>query len=268
MNLTDVSQTAIWTLICRATQAEKKNQRIDDPMAVLCLDKMISLASVEDKSRLLKWKRMTAGIGASDAKQIAWRTSEIDRIVSNYISKYPSCTVINLACGFDTRFWRIENSKCRYLELDLPEVIALKKEILNGHLNYELMGHSVLDTTWIDKVTSNGNSNFLLIAEGLFMYLPKPDATRLLQSIGQRFYRSQFVLDMVSEKMATGIMQKIVAWKAKFFMGINGSFEFGLQDPHALETYASGFKVIDISNPEGPYGNMISVITASINGNV
>lgn len=267
MNLTDVSQTAIWTLICRANQAEKKNQRIDDRMAVLCLDKMISLASVEDKSRLLKWKRMAAGIGASDAGHIAWRASEIDRVVNDYISKHPSCTVINLACGFDTRFWRIENSKCRYLELDLPEVIALKKEILNGHLNYELMGHSVLDTTWIDKVTSNGNSNFLLIAEGLFMYLPKTDATRLLQSIAQRFYRSQFVLDMASEKMATGIMQKIGAWKFKFFMGINASIEFGLQDPHNIETYGSGFKIMDVSNPEGAYRSMHYLITASINGN-
>jgi O-methyltransferase involved in polyketide biosynthesis len=206
MNLSDVSQTAIYTLLCRVTQMETKNPDIDDPMAVLCLDNMISLASEEDKKRILKWKKMVARIGASDAKFVAHRASTIDAIVNDYISKNPSCTVISLACGFDTRFWRIENSKCTYLELDLPEVIALKKEILKEHLSYELMGCSVLDTSWIDKVTLDGNSNFLLIAEGLFMYFPKLDATRLLQAIAQRFTRSQFVLSMVSKRYTRGVI--------------------------------------------------------------
>ena len=87
--------------------------------------------------------------------------------------------MINLACGFDTRFWRIENEKCKYVELDLPGMIELKREILKDHLDYELIGCSVLDTSWIDQVTSNGNSSFLLLAEGLFYYLPKQDVTRL-----------------------------------------------------------------------------------------
>jgi len=267
MNLTDVSQTAIYTLICRATQAEQKKPGIDDPMAILCLDKLISLASAEDKNRLLKWKKMMAGMGASDAKTGVWRAREIDRIVNDYISKHPSCTVINLACGFDTRFWRIENSKCKYMELDFPEVIALKKEILGADLSYEQIGCSVLDTTWIDKVTSNGNNNFLLIAEGLFMYLPKPDAARLLQTIAQRFYRSQFVLDMVNEKVTRGLLGKMIDWQYKFFLGLNAPWEFGLKDPRDMETYGSGLKVIDVLNPGGAYGSIIFVITASINGN-
>lgn len=57
MNLSDVSQTAIYTLICRVTQAEKKNPIISDPMAVLCLEKMLSLASEDDKRSILKWKK-------------------------------------------------------------------------------------------------------------------------------------------------------------------------------------------------------------------
>ncbi len=90
--------------------------------------------------------------------------------------------MINLACGLDTRFWRIENEKCKYIELDLPEMIELKREILKDHLGYELIGCSVLDTSWIDQVTSNGNSNFLLLAEGLFYYLPKQEVTRTFTS--------------------------------------------------------------------------------------
>jgi methyltransferase (TIGR00027 family) len=180
MNLANVSQTAIYTLLCRAVQTEAENPIIHDPMATLALKKLMSIASEKEKKRIQKWEKMAAGKGARDTRRIAQRSSDLDKMVNDYISKNPSSTVINLACGFDTRFWRIENEKCTYIEIDLPEVVALKKEILKDHLSYELIGCSVLDTTWIDKVTANGNSHFLLIAEGLIMYLPEADVRKLL----------------------------------------------------------------------------------------
>jgi len=261
MNLSDVSQTAIYTLICRVTQIEKGNPGFDDSMAVLCLNNLIASLSEEDKKSILKLKKLMAGGGSRDAKRIVQRTSIIDGIVNDYISKNPSCTVISLACGLDTRFWRIDNEKCKYLELDLPEVISQKKEILKEHLNYELIGCSVLDTSWIDRITVNGNSNFLIIAEGLFMYLSEPDATRLLQEIARRFNRSQFVLDMIHKKWTKGFYKKFVAWNYKFFLGLNTSWEFGFQDPHDIESYGDGYKVIDVKG-KPPY-----VLTASINEN-
>jgi len=262
MNLSDVSQTAIYTLLCRVVQTEKGNPVINDPMASICLEKLMSIASKEEKERLLKWRKMVAGIGASDAKRIAQRANEIDAIVNTYIANHPSGTVIGLACGFDTRFWRIENDNCNYLELDFPEVVALKKEILKEHLNYELIGSSVLDATWIDRVTEDKNTNFLLIAEGLFMYLPKPKAIELLQVIARRFNRSQFVLDMVPERYTRGFGQKVVTWQFKLFMGVDVIWEYGIEDPRDIEDYGDGYKVIDASE-SFPW-----VITASINENI
>jgi len=100
----------------------------------------------------MKWKKKYAGINARDAKARALTARSFDSIASRFISDNPGCTVINLACGFDTRFWRVENEKCKYVELDLPGVIELKREILKDHLDYELVGCSVLDTSWVDNV--------------------------------------------------------------------------------------------------------------------
>ena len=47
-----------------------------------------------------------------------------DDSANRFIADNPGCTVINLACGFDTRFWRIANQNCTYIELDLPDVVA------------------------------------------------------------------------------------------------------------------------------------------------
>jgi O-methyltransferase involved in polyketide biosynthesis len=201
---------------------------------------------------------MAAGKGARDTRRIAQRSSDLDKMVNDYISKNPSSTVINLACGFDTRFWRIENEKCNYIEIDLPEVIALKKEILKDYLSYELIGCSVLDTTWIDKVTANGNGRFLLIAEGLIMYLPEADVRKLLQAIAQRFTHSQLLLELIPEKYTKGLMHKVMGLAFRLLMGMNISFIFGVAEPRQIESYGQGLKVIDVK------GRMPYVVTASI----
>jgi len=260
MDLSQVSRTAILLLICRAVETEKNKSAFNDPMAVLCLERLIPIASEEDRRWIIRKKRMYEGIQARDAKAGVLRVKAFDNAANRFIADNPQCTVINLACGFDTRFWRIEHEKCQYIELDLPEVIQLKKEILKDHLGYEVMGISVLDTSWIDKVTMNGNTGFLLIAEGLFMWFPQPDAARLFKEIGERFYRSQLVLDMVPEKYTKGIWKSLVRLHSRIDWGLDVAWDFGIKNSHDLEAYGNGLKVIDAEK-----GSAGPIITVSIN---
>jgi len=257
MDLSQVSRTAILLLICRAIEAEKNKSVFNDPMAVLCLERLISISSEEEKRWIIKRKRMYEGIQARDAKSGVRRAKVFDNAANRFIADNPKCTVINLACGFDTRYWRIENEKCKYIELDLPEVIVLKKEILKDHLEYEVIASSVLDTSWIDIVTMNGNMDFLLIAEGLFMWLPPQEAARVLKKIGERFYRSQLVLDMVPEKYTRGIWKQLVRLHSRIDFGLDVSWDFGIKNPHDLEVYGNGFKVI--GEEKGSAGPIIIV---------
>jgi O-methyltransferase involved in polyketide biosynthesis len=259
MNLSPVSRTAILTLVCRVVASEKKNPIFNDPMAVLCLERLMAVTSEEEKKLIVKWKNMYGGLQARDARARVRTVISFDRIANLFISNHPGCTVINLACGFDTRFWRIDYEKCHYLELDLPEVVKLKRGILKDHLAYELIGCSVFDTSWIDQVTASGNGNFLLLAEGLFMYLPKQDVTRLLQVIARRFNRSQLVLDIAPEKYTKGIWKRLLSLEAKVW-GLDVSMVFGMNDPRDIESYANGFKVIGVVK-----GNVGPIITVSIN---
>jgi O-methyltransferase involved in polyketide biosynthesis len=260
MDLSQVSRTAILLLICRAVESEKNKAELDDPMAVLCLERLTSVASREDKRWITRHKRSYEGIHARDAKAGTQRGKTIDNAANRFIAGNPNCTVINLACGFDTRFWRIENEKCNYIELDLPGVIQLKKEILKDHLEYEMMSGSVLDTSWIDKVTIHGNTGFLLIAEGLFMWLPPPDATRLFKEIGARFDRSQLILDMVPEKYTRGIWKELIRLHSRMDWGLDVSWVFGIKSPQDIKAYGSGLKVIAAEK-----GSAGPIITVSIN---
>lgn len=229
-------------------------------MASLLLERLISIASAEEKNWIVSRKRFYAGISARDAKAGARRAKVFDDTANRFILANPQCTVINIACGFDTRFWRITNENCRYIEIDLPEVVALKREILKDQLGYELIGCSVLNASWIDQVTANDNSRFLLLAEGLLMFLPKPDVIHLFQLLAQRFSRSQFVFDMVPEKYLKGVWKMMLHLETKINWGLDVSWLSGIKDPRDIESYGPGLRVLaDVKGSAGP------IITVSIN---
>jgi O-methyltransferase involved in polyketide biosynthesis len=260
MDISNISKTAILTLIARVVASEKQNAIYNDPMAVLCLERLTSLATEEEKCWIDKEKRTYGGIQAHHAIQGAWRARVFDDSAKRFIAGNPGCTVINLGCGFDSRFWRIANDNCRYIEIDLPEVVALKREIFKDQLVYELIGCSVLDPSWIDHVTANGNSGFLLLAEGLFPYLPGPDAIQLFQRLAQRFTRSQLVVDIIPVKYMHGLWKMAIRLETKITWGLDVSWVFGIRDPRDIESYATGLNVLGHVNASGG-----QIITISIN---
>ncbi len=168
------------------------------------------------------------------------------RSINDFISKNPGCTVVNLGCGFDTRYWRIDHSLCKYIELDLPEIIELKKDALQGRLSYELIPCSVLDTAWIDRVTSQGNRNFLLAAEGLLMYLPQAEVINLFKTLSEKFYRSQIVLRWSPKNTPMAFGRRLLSLKRNASLGSTPDQHTPSASGAAeLETYGKGIKVID-----------------------
>lgn len=260
MELSQVSRTAILLLICRAVETEKNRSVFNDPMAVLCLERLISLASEEEKHWILKKRRNYEGIQARDALTGVRRMKTFDNAADRFIANNPKCTVINLGAGFDTRFWRIDNKKCNYIEIDLPEVIKLKKELLKDNLVYEVIGSSVTDTSWIDQVTTKGNTGFVLLAEGLFPWLLPQDAKRIIKEIGEKFHRSQLVVDMALEKYTKGIWKELFRLHARIDFGLDVSWVYGIKNTHDIESYGNGLNVIgEEKGSAGP------IITVSIN---
>ncbi len=219
----------------------------------------MSVANEDEKNRILKWKRMYTRLQAHDAMAVARRTKIFDEQVVRFISNNPRCTVINLACGFDTRFWRIPNKDCRYVELDLPDVVALKRELLEDAIRYELIGCSVLDESWMDQLTANGNSHFLLLAEGLLYYLPRQDALQIIAAIARRFDHSQLIFDSAPVKYTRGIWKWLLRLESRAW-GIDVELKFGMKNPRDIESFAPGLKLTGIAK-----GNVGPLLTVWIN---
>lgn len=243
MDFSEVSKTSIVTLICRAVGAKKKSYAFNDQKALELYDLVYDCSAKSERRWMTGVKKKFRGLSRKSVKFICKRAETFDNIAHEFVGSNSSVTIINLGCGFDTRYWRMRDGNYRYIDLDLPEVIDMKTRLLGRQINYECLGVSALDTAWIDQVTANGNENFLILAEGLFMYLPKEEVVQLIQIIAERFRNSQLVFDTVHEKYTKGIWKWLTNWNWRKVLHLDFNYTYGIKDPSEIESYSKGLNI-------------------------
>ncbi|KAJ5811578.1 S-adenosyl-L-methionine-dependent methyltransferase [Penicillium riverlandense] len=166
---------------------------------------------------------------------IALRTSQMDRWAAAFLKNNANATVLHLACGFDSRMQRVEwGERTRWSDIDLPEVIELRKKIqplsLPGR-DYSLIGVDVLDENWMQDI-GEVSGPVLVIMEGLLAYLPEKDARGLLQRISQTFSEGEMLFESVSSATLKWL-NRPESLKAVSETGTQ--FQSSIDDPMALE---------------------------------
>lgn len=181
-SLTGVSETALLTLNGRAFQARHPNAIIDDPMAIRLAD---AIDFDFDKF-------------GRKGQEMALRSLAFDRAAVQYLSTHPSGTVVALAEGLQTSFWRLSSAlpeaRFRWLTVDFPAIIELRERLLPSSPQITTLAQSALDYSWMDDVdTSNG---VFITAEGLLMYLQPEEAMGLIIECARRFPGGQMIFDL------------------------------------------------------------------------
>ncbi|MGB0970073.1 MAG: class I SAM-dependent methyltransferase [Mycobacterium sp.] len=180
--LTGVSETALLTLNGRAHQARHPNAIIDDPMA-------IRLAEAIDCD-FDKFGRK--------GQEMALRSLAFDKCTTQYLTEHPAATVVALAEGLQTSFWRLDSAlsgaQFRWLTIDFAPIIDLRRRLLPSSPRIATLAQSALDYSWMDEVdTSDG---VFITAEGLLMYLQPDESMGLITECAKRFPGGQMIFDL------------------------------------------------------------------------
>lgn len=181
--LTGVSETALLTLQVRANEARRPDSIIDDPMAIELVD------GIEFDF---------AKFGYARRQDMALRALAFDAATKSYLVDHPAATVVALAEGLQTSFYRIEASgvsdQFRWLTVDLPPIVELRSKLLPHSDRVTLCAESALDYTWMDKVDSS--DGVFITAEGLLMYLQPTEAMGLITECAKRFPGGRMMFDV------------------------------------------------------------------------
>ena len=188
--LTGVSETALMTLNGRAHQAGLPGAIIDDPMAIELRDAFATKYGVD----YAKFGRR--------GQEMALRSLAADGCTLEYLRRHPKATIVALAEGFQTSFWRLNTAvektgadpQFRWVSVDLPPVIELRERLLPASPRITNLAQSALDYSWMDRVdTADG---VFITAEGLLMYLQPAEALDLIRQCAKRFPGGRMFFDL------------------------------------------------------------------------
>ena len=111
-----------------------------------------------------------------------------DRAVRRFIETHPRAIVVNVGCGLDTRYQRIGNGKAVFYDMDLPEVIALRRELIPEEPGNPYIAASLLETEWMDDLRRrHPDGAFIFVVEGVLMYFYEKQVRSFLHHVASRF---------------------------------------------------------------------------------
>jgi methyltransferase (TIGR00027 family) len=245
IQISDVSSTMLLTLYTHSIESCSKDPLLSDPMAVEITSQLNPqlAASPERMYRAL-------AAGKLDRKLVTFitlRAGRFDKYAHDFLENAPAGVIVNMGCGLDTRFWRVDNGKSEFYDLDLPEVIRIKGKLVHATDRYHMIASSVLDFGWMRPLHKHGSGPFLFLAEGLFMYLPKSDVRDLIVRLKAEFPGSELVCEVVNESVISGPWKGAMNLKmqGQLHLGRGATFRSGIANGREIEGWADGIRLLD-----------------------
>lgn len=244
IKISDVATTSLITLYCRAIESEKEDPIINDPKAVEIkneLDKILSKSSNRLERSLVEGR-----INKNLMVHIAIRAKRYDEYTEEFLKNSPCGVIVNIGCGLDSRFLRIDNGKVIFYDLDLPEVIQVKKQFFKESDRYHFIASSVLDFDWM-RIVFKHKGPFLFIAEGVFMYLKGDDVKSLVLKLQSVFPGSELLCEVINSLWLKKPLDKLVKNKMQrnAHLGKGAMFYSGIRDSKEMEEWNNGIVLID-----------------------
>lgn len=122
----------------------------------------------------------------------------MDRIVKGFIGKNEECNIINLGCGLETNYYRINDKRATFYELDLPEVIENRRKVLPELEKDIYLPYSMFDLKWCQCIDRNKPT--LITARGVFEYFEVDEIVNLLINISKEIPHAEIVFDTPNSK--------------------------------------------------------------------
>jgi len=243
IRLSGVPETMLQTVYARAKESSGRGA-IHNAKAEELIEKLDYDFSLADKDTAMR-----GGVIA--------RTIVLDQLTKAWLGAHPGAVVINIACGLDTRCYRMAGY-AHWHNLDLPETMAVREKFLPESGAISQIAMSAMDD-WGGEISelSEQNVPVLIVIEGLTMYLNAKDVQQIFKVISSRFSKATVFVETMNPTMVRHFKEKSIdASNAKFNWGIkNGKAlaellpDFRFMEEHSLTegmaVFAPIYKLLD-----------------------
>ena len=199
----NISDTAAWVAMYRAIESEREDAVFRDPYAR-------RLAGARGGEIMQKMKAAT-----KHAWSYVARTYLFDTYVAQEIAAGTDM-IVNLAAGLDTRPYRMQlPSSLQWIEVDLPDLIAYKEEILRSEKPACKLERVRLDLSDVNARRAlfvelgRRAKRVMAMSEGLIIYLTAGEACDLGKDLAAQPAFQRWAIDLCSPKLLTMLQKEI-----------------------------------------------------------
>ena len=181
-----VQETLIIPLFARKVCSELYPDLYRDETAVRLIDQLDYDFSEAEKNSHSLMQRF-------GSLEVAMRQYDLAFEVRDYLKNHPNAAVVNLGCGLDSTGKACDNGSCEIYNLDFPDVIAVRNELLPAGDREQNIPCDLNDTAWFSQIDATGGAIFF--ASGVFYYFLTGQVKALVQSMADAFPGGVLVFD-------------------------------------------------------------------------
>ena len=242
-----VQETLIIPLYGRKVCSEKFPELFSDPES----ERIINMLDYDFSA---KSKKMYSTAGLYGALEVAQRQYDLMCEVRDYLKEHPGAAVVNLGCGLDATFRQLDNGSCRGYNLDFPDVIKIRNDLLPAGDREKNIPCDLNDTSWFDEI--DGTNGAVFFAAGVFYYFRTEDAIRLFDKMAEHFPGGVLVFDACNKRgvklmLKTWIKEADIKDVGAYFAVKDAEKELLQKSSHFAEvshkSYMRGYRNIDKS---------------------
>ncbi|MFH0756330.1 MAG: class I SAM-dependent methyltransferase [Bacteroidota bacterium] len=228
IKLGSVQETLLLPLWGRAIETQKQKPLLVDEKAVSIIKDIPYDFSVISEN-------------INSLSRLSWiaRSLYFDKKIKAFINVFPEATIVNIGCGLDTTFDRVDNGKIHWIDLDLPDTIELRSKFISETDRIKFISKSVFDTSWYHKIEKKDNVMFLIA--GVLYYFDESEIKKLFNDFHVFLPGVEVIFDYAS-KLGIKVSNKKVLEKGG--MDKSAYLLWGIKNILEIEKWDSNIKVI------------------------
>ena len=181
-----VQETLIVPLYSRKLCSELYPNVYRDETAVHLIDQIdYDFSEAEKNSRSLMQR--------FGSLEVAMRQNDLAFEVLDYLKGHPNAAVVNLGCGLDSTGRACDNGNCKIYNLDFPDVITVRNDLLPVGEREENIPCDLNNTEWFRKIDASNGAVFF--ASGVFYYFLTEQVRALVRAMADAFPGGVLVFD-------------------------------------------------------------------------
>lgn len=185
-SLGPISQTLLINVCIRVLESRRPDPLLRDEQAIRIVDRLGLDPQAWVKTR------------EPDLTFAVMRMVQFDSQARSFLESDPDGAVVDIGCGLDGRLERIDNGRVQWFGLDLPEVIAARRELLPEAPRACLIAGSSLDFGWMEALAAWRERPVLFLAEGVLPYFTEGQVRSLVLALKDCFPGAELVFDTTS----------------------------------------------------------------------